>query len=112
MESNELIRGTLKPIILRMLSAEGKMYGYQITMKVRELTEGEIQLTEGALYPALHQLLNEGSLITETESFNGRKRVFYSLTDSGREKAAYKLSELRSFVAALNRLLDAQPGEI
>jgi PadR family transcriptional regulator PadR len=56
MHSSELLKGTLQTIILKVLKDEGKMYGYEITQKVKELSEGRIQLTEGALYPALHKL--------------------------------------------------------
>jgi len=61
MYSSELIKGTLKTIILKLLSEEKRMYGYEITQKVKELTGGKIQLTEGALYPTLHALEAQGS---------------------------------------------------
>ena len=56
MYSSELIKGTLKTIILKLLKEQGKMYGYEITNKVKDLTQGKIQITEGALYPTLHAL--------------------------------------------------------
>ena len=49
MYSKELLKGTLKTIILKLLSESDRMYGYQITQKVKEVTEGKINLTEGAL---------------------------------------------------------------
>ena len=54
--SPELIKGTLKTIILKLLADNGRMYGYEITQRVRELTSERIQITEGALYPTLHAL--------------------------------------------------------
>ena len=60
MYSSELIKGTLKTIILKLLSDSDKMYGYEITQKVKELTGGKIQLTEGALYPTLHAMEAQG----------------------------------------------------
>ena len=54
--SSELLKGTLKTIVLKQLADNKKMYGYEITQKVKELTEGKMQLTEGALYPTLHAL--------------------------------------------------------
>ena len=69
MYSSELIKGTLKTIILKLLKENKRMYGYEITQKVKDLTGNKIQLTEGALYPSLHALEAEGILTTETEFF-------------------------------------------
>ena len=49
----DLIKGSLKTIVLKLLKENGRMYGYEITRKVEELTEGKIKLTYGALYPVL-----------------------------------------------------------
>ncbi len=72
--SSELIKGTLKTIILKLLKENKRMYGYEITQTVKELTGGKIQLTEGALYPSLHSLEAEGILVTETEYIGKRVR--------------------------------------
>ncbi len=56
MYSKELTKGTLQPIILKLLSQHDKMYGYEITQKVKALTKGKIDISEGALYPILHKL--------------------------------------------------------
>ena len=67
MYSSELIKGTLKTIVLNLLKENGKMYGYEITQRVKELTDGKIQITEGALYPTLHSLEKSGELDTHKE---------------------------------------------
>ena len=72
MYSSELIKGTLKTIVLKLLSDNDKMYGYEITQKVKELTGGKIQLTEGALYPTLHAMEADGILTTSTVSYINR----------------------------------------
>ena len=54
--SSELIKGTLKTIVLKQLENNKRMYGYEITQRVKELTFDRIQITEGALYPILHAL--------------------------------------------------------
>jgi len=51
MHSTELLKGTLQTIVLKVLSDHGKMYGYELTQRVKELSGGTIVLTEGALYP-------------------------------------------------------------
>jgi PadR family transcriptional regulator PadR len=60
MYSRELLKGILKPIILKLLSEEDRMYGYKIVQRVKEKTEGRILIKEGSLYPTLHALTNEG----------------------------------------------------
>ena len=64
MYSKELTKGTLQPIILKLLSESDKMYGYEITQKVKALTKGKIDISEGALYPILHRLEHQGVLDT------------------------------------------------
>jgi PadR family transcriptional regulator PadR len=65
MYSSELIKGTLKTIVLNLLKDNDKMYGYEITQKVKEMTSDKIQITEGALYPTLHALEKHGDVETE-----------------------------------------------
>ncbi len=77
MYSSELIKGTLKTIVLKLLSENKKMYGYEITQRVKDLTGNKIQITEGALYPTLHALEAEGILTTETEFIGKRVRKYY-----------------------------------
>ena len=68
MHSPELLKGTLQTIVLKVLKDNGRMYGYEITQRVKELSDDRILITEGALYPALHKLEAEGMLKTETEN--------------------------------------------
>jgi PadR family transcriptional regulator PadR len=107
--SSELIKGTLKTIILKMLSDNKRMYGYEITLKVKELTADKIQLTEGALYPALHALEAEGLLTTETEYIGKRVRKYYSLSKEGKTKTKEKMSEFADFLETMKFLLDIKP---
>lgn len=106
MESKEFIRGLLKPLILSLLSQKKKMYGYEITQRVAELSQGEIKLTYGALYPILYKLEDEGSLITSTEIVDSRARKYYSLTPNGRKVAKAKISELQRFTDILKSILE------
>lgn len=104
--SSELIKGTLKTIILKLLSDNKRMYGYEITQKVKELTGDKIQLTEGALYPSLHALEAEGLLSTETEFIGKRVRKYYSLSKEGKAKSKEKVSELMAFMDTMKFLLE------
>lgn len=106
MYSKEIIKGTLKPIILKLLQEQKRMYGYEITQKVKELTQDKIQITEGALYPLLHKLEAEGIVTTEKESIGKRVRKYYKLTESGNSKAAELIDEFIDFMATMKHILD------
>ena len=109
MYSSELIKGTLKTIILKLLSVNDKMYGYEITQMVKELTGGKIQLTEGALYPTLHALEAQGILSTEVVNVGNRIRKYYSITQTGKKVANDKVDEFSEFIGTMMDLLDLKP---
>jgi len=104
--STELLKGTLKTIVLKLLEDNNKMYGYEITQRVKELTSDRIQLTEGALYPTLHALEAEGLLTTQNEYIGKRVRKYYSLSPTGKSKTKEKVSELAEFMETMKLLLD------
>lgn len=106
MANNKLYKGSLSTIILKLLEENGKMYGYEITHKVKELTAGELVITEGALYPALHKLEGDGFLTVEYALVNNRQRKYYSLTPAGKAEKAAKMDELRQFVEQMQFLLN------
>ena len=110
MIASDLIKGSLKTIVLKVLKENGRMYGYEITRKVEELTSGQIKLTYGALYPVLHKLENDGVLITESENYNNRIRIYYSLTDKGHSVVEEKIREMADFIDSLQRIINPQPG--
>lgn len=110
MLSSEFIRGTLKTIILKLLAQHKKMYGYEITQRVAELSGDEIMLTYGALYPVLYKLESEGLLITTTEIVDNRARKYYSLTPEGKKVAKVKVSELLEFNRILALILGESPA--
>jgi len=102
MQKSALYKGCLEPIILQLLKENGRMYGYQITQKARELTKGHLDITEGALYPLLHRLEEEGILETEIESVGNRMRKYYSLTKAGKKQSVHSFQELQSFINNLS----------
>ncbi len=106
----QLLKGTLSVIILKLLGERERMYGYEITQKVKELTAGEMTLTEGALYPALHKLEADGLLTAETQVVEGRARKYYSLTKNGHTEAAGRMSELFAFMQNLQTVLNLKPA--
>lgn len=109
MYSSELIKGTLKTIILKLLKENKRMYGYEITQKVKDLTGNKIQLTEGALYPSLHALEAEGILTTETEFIGKRVRKYYTLSEEGKKRSEEKINEFADFMNTMKALLNIDP---
>lgn len=108
MYSKELIKGTLKTIILKLLEDNDRMYGYEITQKVKELSNDKFLIKEGSLYPALHKLVADGLLETETESIGKRVRVYYRLTTDGRKESTFKLKELQEFMQTISLIIQPQ----
>jgi PadR family transcriptional regulator PadR len=110
MNANPLLKGTLQTIILKLLEDNGRMYGYEITQKVKAASAGEIALTEGALYPALHKLEGDGMLTTTTEVVDGRARKYYTLTEQGGKEVSNKMEEARAFIEQLQNVLNLKPA--
>lgn len=106
MYSKEIIKGTLKPVILKLLKDRGRMYGYEITQQVKELTLNKIQITEGALYPLLHKLEADGIVTTEMEHIGKRMRKYYKLTDTGDTTAQVIVEEFKDFLETMKRIID------
>lgn len=109
MIDSTLLKGSLKPLILKLLDENGRMYGYEITQKVEKITRGQVKLTYGALYPILHKLEKDGAVTTETEMVNNRTRVYYALTKKGNSLAREKIEELKAFVDTLTAILKPNP---
>jgi DNA-binding PadR family transcriptional regulator len=105
MYSKELLKGTLEAIILQVLSQHGKMYGYELSQKVKEASEGKIYLKDGSLYPALHKMTKDGLLTFEEVNVGKRVRKYYTLTGEGEKQKESLLDELRDFIGTLNHIV-------
>lgn len=108
MYSRELLKGTLSVIILNLLAENGRMYGYQIFQRVKELSDGKILLKDGSLYPALQKMSKEGLLNYEEEYIGKRVRKYYLLTSKGKEEKVLYLQELKDFMGTLNKIISPQ----
>jgi PadR family transcriptional regulator, regulatory protein PadR len=108
MHSPELLKGTLQTIVLKVLKDNGKMYGYEITQRVKDLSEGRILLTEGALYPTLHKMEGEGLLKTETVNIGKRVRKYYTLTSEGKIFARERVFEFMDFIKTMSAVLQVK----
>ena len=84
----DLVAASATPLVLAILS-EGESYGYAILKRVSELSGGELQWTDGMLYPVLHRLERNGYVeATWGRSEAGRRRKYYRLTNQGSEHLA------------------------
>lgn len=97
MEINkDLIAASSTPIVLAIL-AEGDSYGYAILKRVKELSGGRMEWTDGMLYPVLHRLERVGHIEARWETAEtGRRRKYYGITSAGREQL---LEERRQWMA-------------
>jgi PadR family transcriptional regulator PadR len=112
MPSRELIAASSRPLLLSILS-EGPSYGYAIIQRVRELSEEEVQWTDGMLYPVLHRLEKEGLIKSEWgKADSGRERKYYRLTDSGRKAKQLEKEDWLTVHNALARLWKIKPASI
>ena len=110
MKNSQLYKGSLNTIIMKLLEENGRMYGYEITKKVKLITRGELNITEGALYPALHKLEADGLLDVEVERVDNRLRKYYKLTESGSRETINRLAELEEFIRNMQSLLNPTPN--
>lgn len=106
MKNSQLYKGSLNTIIMKLLEENGRMYGYEITQKVKLLTQGELNITEGALYPALHKMEAEGFLDVEMARVDGRIRKYYKLTENGVKETASRMEELENFIRNMQNIVN------
>jgi DNA-binding PadR family transcriptional regulator len=98
----DLIAASATPLVLAILS-EGESYGYAILKRVRALSEGELEWTDGMLYPLLHRLSRLGYVTTEWRTPpEGRRRKYYAITDEGRAALAEHQRQWQAVTRALN----------
>nr|WP_322625459.1 helix-turn-helix transcriptional regulator [uncultured Flavobacterium sp.] len=110
MKNSQLYKGSLNTIIMKLLEENGRMYGYEITQKVKLITRGELNITEGALYPALHKLEADGLLDVEVERVDNRLRKYYKLTEQGEKETVNRLEELQEFIKNMQSLVNPTPN--
>ena len=108
----DLIQGTLNVLILKTLS-QGPMNGYGIARFVREATAGDIEVEEGALYPALHRMEHREWITAEWGvSENNRRAKYYLLTPQGRAQLKRETRQWEAQASAIARILAVAPGDL
>jgi transcriptional regulator len=104
--SAELLPGTLDMLVLRTL-VRGRMHGYGIAQRVKELSKDVLEVGESSLYPALQRLLLDGYVAAEWgTSENNRRARYYTLTPAGRRQLTAERKEFERVVTAIQAVLD------
>lgn len=84
----DLVAASATPLVLAIL-AEGESYGYAILKRVSELSGGDLEWTDGMLYPVLHRLERQGFIESKWRTAeSGRDRKYYRITKQGRAQLA------------------------
>jgi DNA-binding PadR family transcriptional regulator len=97
----DLVAASATPLVLAILD-EGESYGYAILKRVRELSGGELEWTDGMVYPLLHRLRRFGYVTTEWRTPpEGRRRRYYAITDEGRAALAEQQRQWLTVTRAL-----------
>jgi transcriptional regulator len=105
----DLLQGTLDLLILKAVSL-GRLHGYGILLRIQQLANGNLNILQGSLYPALYRLERQGLITSKWgESDNNRRAKFYSLTDAGQRKLAVEADNWNRFAAIVADVLDAKP---
>ncbi len=110
MLSKELVAASTVPLVLSVL-VEGESYGYALIRRVRELSEGRIEWTDGMLYPVLHWMEQEKMIESEwRETEGGRRRKYYRLRKEGRTALSKERAQWLTVHTTLSKLWKAHPS--
>jgi PadR family transcriptional regulator PadR len=106
-----LLPGTLDLLVLRAVSL-GKLHGYGVLLRIEQISNGGLLVEQGALYPALYRLEQQGLLDTEWgTSENNRRAKFYRLTAAGRRRLRQETDAWTDFVRAMTAALSGSLAE-
>jgi transcriptional regulator len=98
----DLVQGTLDLLILRVVALE-PMHGWAIAQRIRQMSNEELRVGQGSLYPALHKLEQNGWIEARWgESENNRRAKYYSLTRAGRKALEKETAEWERLSAAIS----------
>jgi DNA-binding PadR family transcriptional regulator len=110
MLAKELVAASTVPLVLSVLT-QGESYGYELIQRVRDLSGGRIEWTEGMLYPVLHWMEDEGLIKSEwREAETGRERKYYQLCKEGRKALHDEKQQWMSVHETLTKLWKTYPS--
>ena len=98
----DLVQGTLDLLILRVIALE-PMHGWAIAQRIRQMSNDELRVGQGSLYPALHKLEQQGWIEAEwAPSENNRRAKYYKLTIAGRKALKAETAQWERLSAAIS----------
>jgi PadR family transcriptional regulator PadR len=104
--TKDLVAASATPLVLGIL-ADGESYGYAILKQVNDLSAGQLEWTDGLLYPLLHRLERLGHVESAWETAAGRRRKYYRITDQGRAELAEQGRQWAAVVETLRGIWTA-----
>ena len=108
----DLVAASAIPLVLAILD-EGESYGYAILKRIDELSGGEMEWTDGMLYPVLHRLERLGHIEARWEvAETGRRRKYYAITDQGRARLAEEQRQWEAVDDTLRGIWRALSGPV
>ena len=106
--ATDALRGSLDLLVLKTLSLE-PMHGWGISQRVQHMSDGELEVNQGSLYPALQRLEKTGLVTSDWGvTDNNRRARYYRLTAAGRRALGVELESWRRFAAALETVLGSE----
>jgi transcriptional regulator len=103
---DEIPPGTLDLLILKTLSPDGEMHGFEIANAIQQRSEDILRVDEGSLYPALQRMLLKGWLKGEWgKTAENRRARYYRLTRAGRKQLENEMARYRRVTAAIHRII-------
>lgn len=111
-KSAELLPGTLDLLVLKAVSLS-PLHGYGILLRIQQISQGALEIEQGALYPALHRLEEQGLLGSEWGiSETNRRAKFYRLNAAGKKRLQQEKESWNRLASAIALVLDTRPGEV
>ena len=102
---SEILRGTLEMLALKLLTVE-PMNGWQLSVRLRQVSRDVFDVNQGSLYPALQKMLRQGWVRAEWRaSDNNRQARYYSITLEGQRQLSAEIEEWERSSGAVNRVL-------
>ena len=112
MLTKDLVAASSRPLLLSILTS-GESYGYEIIQQVRALSGGQIEWSDGMLYPVLHRLEREGLIESEwKDAESGRERKYYRLSQQGRKSLKSERQQWLTVHNTLCKLWNIKPVSI
>ena len=104
---NDMIRGTLDMLILKVLSLE-PMHGWGISERIQQISDDALRVNQGSLYPALHRLVRNGWITSEWQvTDNNRRARYYGLTPTGEQQLGAEHQHWLRLSEAVGRIMNA-----